>query len=316
MLRIEEVTYAYKDNVKDALKSVSATFEDGKLSAIVGPSGSGKSTLLSILAGLDRPKSGAVYVDADSLAQLDLDKYRRERVSMIFQAFQLFPLLTAIENVCYPMELLGSSRKDAEARAATLLESVGIVAEKHKRYPSNLSGGEQQRVAIARALSSGARVILADEPTGNLDGENSDAVIEILRCLVHDDGYCVIIVTHDLEIAENPMWCTRCRTDDWCRVRGALAKKGAMQDCVVRTIGARSKRTSNDTGRLLVLLELQVEIDVLHKPLSATCSFGYAETTIIEYEKSTNGRKSDFVGFSQNKKPPMAVFCFGGDTRI
>ena len=202
MLRIEEVTYAYKDNVKDVLKGVSATFENGKLSAIVGPSGSGKSTLLSILAGLDRPKSGTVYIDADSLAQLDLDKYRRERISMIFQAFQLFPLLTAIENVCYPMELLGSSRKDAEARAATLLESVGIVAEKHKRYPSNLSGGEQQRVAIARALSSGARVILADEPTGNLDGENSDAVIEILRRLVDDDGYCVIIVTHDLEIAE------------------------------------------------------------------------------------------------------------------
>ena len=202
MLKIENVTYAYKNNVKDVLKGVSADFENGKLSAIVGPSGSGKSTLLSILAGLDRPKSGSVFVDADDLASLDLDKYRRERVSMIFQAFQLFPLLTAIENVCYPMELIGIARKDAEARAVKLLESVGIAAEKHKRYPSNLSGGEQQRVAIARALSSGARVILADEPTGNLDGENSEAVIEILRRLVHDDGYCIIIVTHDLEIAE------------------------------------------------------------------------------------------------------------------
>ena len=202
MIKISDVTYAYKNNVKDVLKGVSADFEDGKLSAIVGPSGSGKSTLLSILAGLDRPKSGSVFVDADDLAGLDLDMYRRERVSMIFQAFQLFPLLTAIENVCYPMELLGISKKDAEARAVTLLESVGIAAEKHKRYPANLSGGEQQRVAIARALSSGARVILADEPTGNLDGENSDAIIEILRQLVHDDGYCIIIVTHDPEIAE------------------------------------------------------------------------------------------------------------------
>jgi putative ABC transport system ATP-binding protein len=133
---------------------------------------------------------------------MDLDQYRRERISMIFQAFQLFPLLTAIENVCYPMELIGMERKAATARAKALLESVGIDGEKHKRYPANLSGGEQQRVAIARSLSSGAKVILADEPTGNLDKENGEAVVGILRKLAHEDGYCVIVVTHNLEIAE------------------------------------------------------------------------------------------------------------------
>ena len=202
MLNIENVTYSYKNSDRDVLKGVSADFEGGKLQAIVGPSGSGKTTLLSIMAGLDRPKSGAVAIDGDDLAGMDLDQYRRERISMIFQAFQLFPLLTAVENVCYPMELIGMDRKKATARAKELLESVGIDEEKHKRYPANLSGGEQQRVAIARSLSSGAKVILADEPTGNLDKENGEAVVAILRKLAHEDGYCVIVVTHNLEIAE------------------------------------------------------------------------------------------------------------------
>ena len=203
MLNLENISYTYKNSDKDVLKSITTSFESGKLNAIVGPSGSGKTTLLSIMAGLDRPKSGSVAVDGDDLAAMDLDKYRRERISMIFQAFQLFPLLTAAENVCYPMELNGAERKEAQLRAAQLLESVGIDSDKHKRYPANLSGGEQQRVAIARSLSSGARVILADEPTGNLDKENGVAVVGILRRLAHDEGYCVIVVTHNQEIAES-----------------------------------------------------------------------------------------------------------------
>jgi putative ABC transport system ATP-binding protein len=121
---------------------------------------------------------------------------------MIFQAFHLFPLLTAIENVSYPMEMNGASKDDAEKQAKELLEKVHVTEDKHKRYPSNLSGGEQQRVAIARALSTGAKVLLADEPTGNLDVANGEAVIEILRNLAHDEGYCIIIVTHNLEIAD------------------------------------------------------------------------------------------------------------------
>ena len=202
MLNIKNVSYAYKNGDRDVLKDVSAIFEGGKLQAIVGPSGSGKTTLLSIIAGLDKPKSGSVTIGGDDLALMDLDQYRRERVSMIFQAFQLFPLLTVIENVCYPMEQNGFSKVDSEVRANELLLSVGITKEMHKRYPANLSGGEQQRVAIARSLSSGARVILADEPTGNLDKENGGAVVGILQRLAHEDGYCIIVVTHNLEVAE------------------------------------------------------------------------------------------------------------------
>jgi len=202
MLSIENVSYRYKNSDVDVLKNINAYFEAGKVYAIVGPSGSGKTTLLSIMAGLDVPHSGKVTIDGDDLAGMDLDRYRRECVSTIFQAFQLFPLLTVLENVCFPLENNGRSRKEARQRAKELLESVGISEEKHKRYPSNLSGGEQQRVAIARALASGARVILADEPTGNLDVENGNAVVNLLKHLAHSEGYAVIIVTHNLEIAE------------------------------------------------------------------------------------------------------------------
>ena len=201
MLEIQNVSYRYKNGDRDVLKNVSATFNSGKVHAIVGPSGSGKTTLLSIMAGLDSPSSGKVFIDNDDISTLDLDQYRRERISMIFQAFHLFPLLNAQENTCYPMEGTGISRKNALPRAKELLNSVGIDESKHRRYPANLSGGEQQRVAIARSLSTGARVILADEPTGNLDVANGEAVISILRKLAHEDDYCVIIVTHNMEIA-------------------------------------------------------------------------------------------------------------------
>ena len=201
-LRIENVNYRYKNAPRLALSSVSCVFQPGSVSAVVGPSGSGKTTLLSIMAGLDRPESGKVLLDGGDLAGMDLDAYRRKDVSVIFQAFQLFPLLTVMENVCYPMELSGVGTKAARERAKALLESVGIGEEKFRRFPANLSGGEQQRVAIARSLATGAGVLLADEPTGNLDGENSRNVVELLTRLAHEEGYCVIIVTHDPAIAE------------------------------------------------------------------------------------------------------------------
>ncbi len=202
MLIVEEVSYRYKNGDRDVLKDVCCEFEDGLVSAVVGPSGSGKTTLLSIMAGLDKPMVGSVYIDGDDYARLDLDQCRRERIAMVFQAFHLFPLLTVLENVCFPMELNGVKKGEAVKRAKELLSMVDIDEEKHKRYPANLSGGEQQRVAIARALSSGARVILADEPTGNLDTANGDRVMEILHSLAHEGGYCVVVVTHDMAIAE------------------------------------------------------------------------------------------------------------------
>lgn len=203
MLEVKNVYYRYKGSNKDVLKDVSCRFPAGKVSAVVGPSGSGKSTLLSIIAGLDRPKDGSVFIEGTDIKTINLDLYRREKVSMIYQAFQLFPLLTAIENVCFPMELNGLGSKEALEKAKQFLESVGISEDKHNRFPSKLSGGEQQRVAIARTLGSGSRVLLADEPTGNLDSENGANVIAILKHLSHNENFCVIIVTHDLEIAEN-----------------------------------------------------------------------------------------------------------------
>lgn len=201
-LTLQRVSYRYPRAARDALQGVECRFRAGEVAAVVGPSGSGKTTLLSIMAGLDRPSGGEVLVDGKKLSEMDLDAYRRQYVSVIFQAFHLFPLLTVLENVCFPLELLGAGEKDAREQARRNLELVGIGEEKHRRYPSQLSGGEQQRVAIARALSSGAGILLADEPTGNLDGENSRNIVDILTRLAHEGGYCVVIVTHDPAIAE------------------------------------------------------------------------------------------------------------------
>ena len=201
-LSLDNVTYTYKNAHRAAVSDVSCTFEGGKVYALVGPSGSGKSTLLSLLAGLDLPTGGQVAFNGENLAELDLDRYRRESISMIFQAFHLFPLLTVMENVCFPMELCGVTPKDAKPRAAMLLEGVGITEEQMRRFPSKLSGGERQRVAIARSLASNAKIILGDEPTGNLDSANTQNIIEILCSLAHEKGYCVIIVTHDMEVAD------------------------------------------------------------------------------------------------------------------
>jgi putative ABC transport system ATP-binding protein len=201
-LRLENVTYKYKSSDRFAVKGVSCAFQGGMLCSVVGASGSGKTTLLSLMAGLDSPTSGKIHINGDDLSALDLDQYRRERVSVIFQAFQLFPLLTAIENVAYPMEMSGTPKAQAVSKAKELLESVGITGKMQTRYPSNLSGGEQQRTAIARALSTGAKVLLADEPTGNLDVDNGKNVMDILRRLAHDEGYCVVVVTHNTEIAD------------------------------------------------------------------------------------------------------------------
>ena len=198
---MKNLYYRYKGANKDVLKDINATFEGGKVYAIVGPSGSGKTTLLSIMAGLDEPTEGSIKLNDTDLSQMDLDEYRRSSVSMIFQAFQLFPLLTGIENVCFPMEYRGMEKAMAKEKGSQILSSLGIDIDKQNRYPTKLSGGEQQRVAIARTLATGAKTILADEPTGNLDGENSKRIIEILQALAHKQGFCVIIVTHDLDIA-------------------------------------------------------------------------------------------------------------------
>ncbi len=199
-LTIEHVSYQYPGSRSPVLRDLSGEFLPGEMTAVIGPSGSGKSTLLSLLAGLDRPTEGRILLDGEEIGRMDPDRYRRERVSVIFQSFQLFPLLTVLENVCVPRELQGRGRRDAEETARALLREAGIPPEEEGRFPAQLSGGEQQRAAIARALAGGARLLLADEPTGNLDGENSRGIVALLRKLA-GDGCCVVVVTHDMAIA-------------------------------------------------------------------------------------------------------------------
>ncbi len=201
ILTVENLGFTYAGNPKPVLRDVNCAFELGAMYAITGPSGSGKSTLLSLLAGMETPTEGRILLDDESLMEIDLDQYRREKIAFVFQAYQLLPLLTARENVALPMEMQGLPVTEATEKAESLLETVGLPEELHKRYPGNLSGGEQQRVGIARSLSSGAQIILADEPTGNLDDENTAAIMQLLREQVAEKGFCVIIVTHDPEVA-------------------------------------------------------------------------------------------------------------------
>lgn len=203
-IKVESVSYSYQNKYQtvEAVKEVTCTFETGKMYVITGESGSGKSTFLSLLAGLDIPKNGTIIVDGEDLSRIDRDAYRREKVAVIYQAFHLFPLLTALENVMYPLEIQGVARKEARERAEEYLKEVGIDEKKFGKYPRMMSGGEQQRTAVARAMASGGRILLADEPTGNLDTENEEKIVELLISLAHDRDFTVIMVTHNRQIAE------------------------------------------------------------------------------------------------------------------
>ena len=204
VLELRAVSYTYQTQYQkvEALRNITASFDGGKVYAVVGKSGSGKTTLLSLLAGLDLPTEGEVLCHDVATSHMKLEQYRREQVAVIYQNFRLFPLLTVAENVMYPMELRGTSPKEAREKAKILVEKVGLPETVLGRYPTMLSGGEQQRVAIARALGMDTKILLADEPTGNLDTANSENIYSILQSLAHDDGYCVIIVTHDRTLAQ------------------------------------------------------------------------------------------------------------------
>ena len=203
LLNVENASFTYqnKSQTVRAVRDVTCSFDEGRAYAIVGKSGSGKTTLLSLLAGLELPTEGKVWFEGKATVEMDCDLYRRDHAAVIYQSYNLFPLLTAQENVLYPLKLRGVDGKQALALGQKELKAVGIQPDQFKRFPSQLSGGEQQRVAIARALAAGNRIVLADEPTGNLDITNGEQVVEILLRLAHDEGRCVIIVTHDLEIA-------------------------------------------------------------------------------------------------------------------
>ena len=183
------------------LHPLTTSIPGGQFVAIVGPSGSGKSTLLGLIAGLDAPSSGAVIIDGVDITALDEDglaKLRGEKIGFVFQFFHLIPSLTAYENVAVPMEIAGAS--DVAIRANRLLEEVGLTGRAH-HYPAQLSGGEQQRVALARALANNPPIVLADEPTGNLDSANGRHIMDLLRRVHTARGTTLILVTHDAELA-------------------------------------------------------------------------------------------------------------------
>lgn len=203
ILRAENVYYSYQTKYQkvDAVKDVTCAFEKGGFYAIVGESGSGKSTFLSLLAGLDVPSEGTIYVEGQPIQELDRDAYRLNQASVIYQSFHLFPLLTALENVMLPMEFKKMPKKEARRRAQKLLNRVGLEERIYRQFPKMMSGGEQQRVAIARAVANGGEILLADEPTGNLDSENEKKIVELLKNLAHEDGYTVIVITHNQNVA-------------------------------------------------------------------------------------------------------------------
>ena len=203
MLHCQSLSRTYRSGGRDivVLKDITFSLEPGGFLAILGPSGSGKTTLLGLLAGLDRPSGGEVYLDGQSLGSLNEDqraRLRGEKIGFVFQAFQLLPTLTAQENVQVPLELRGAT--DAVRRARELLARVGLSGREH-HYPAQLSGGEQQRVALARGFSIGPKVLFADEPTGNLDAGTGATIIDLMVELNQDLGTTLVLVTHDLDLA-------------------------------------------------------------------------------------------------------------------
>ena len=201
LMKIENVSYRYDGGGKNVLNGVSAEFEAGKVYAVVGKSGSGKTTLLSLLAGLDVCTGGAIFYGGKDLKGIDLDEYRAKSIGVIFQSYNLLLNATAAENIVLSMNISGSAIKDKKAHAYKLLEDVGIDRETADRRILKLSGGEQQRVGIARALSSDPGVLIADEPTGNLDADTESSIMDILTRLAHNENKCVVIVTHSKKVS-------------------------------------------------------------------------------------------------------------------
>lgn len=207
-----EKTYTSGNKQLTVLQNISFDVEKGQTFSIVGPSGSGKTTLLGLCAGLDQPNSGSVELCGHDLNDLNEDQraqLRNKEVGFIFQNFQLLPTLTALENVSVPLELQGS--KDATKKSMALLDKVGL-ADRIHHYPSQLSGGEQQRVALARAFANTPSILFADEPTGNLDEETGEKVIQLLFELNKEAGTTLVIISHDLELAN--------RTQQILRLKG------------------------------------------------------------------------------------------------
>ena len=204
LLNIENASYRYSDAEGDeyAIKNVSYDFEEGKIYAIRGRSGTGKTTLLSLISGLERCTEGNIIFDGKDLKNINLDYYRSHEIGIVFQSYNLLPFMTASENIILSMDASGMKISNKKEEAIRLMKSVGLKESYANRKVLRLSGGEQQRVAIARTLSYNPKMIVADEPTGNLDKRTEEEIIEIFKNLAHKEGKCVIIVTHSSDVCK------------------------------------------------------------------------------------------------------------------
>ena len=201
LLKTNSLGYWYENGV-DILKDVNIQFEKGKFYSIVGPSGSGKTTLLSLIAGLDNVKEGEIILENQNLKKIGLEKYRNKYVSIIFQGYNLLNYMTAVQNITSAMAIKNIKKDNNENFAIDMIKRVGLTEDQAKQKVLTLSGGQQQRVAIARALCCENDIIIADEPTGNLDEETTKEIIELFKDIVYKEGKTVIMVTHDKDVAK------------------------------------------------------------------------------------------------------------------
>ena len=204
ILKLENVAYRYKDAPKDCyvFKDINYEFEQGKMYAIKGKSGSGKTTLLSLITGLEKCTEGSILYDGKNLKKMYLDNYRNTDIGIVFQSYNLLPRLTAIENIILSMDVSKVKVKNKKQKALELMKSVGLSEEHAKRKILKLSGGEQQRIAIARSLSYNPQIIIADEPTGNLDKDTENEILKIFEKLAKEENKCIIIVTHSQNVCD------------------------------------------------------------------------------------------------------------------
>jgi len=203
ILEFKGITYYYESGSTriDILDSADYAFEPGVLYTIVGPSGSGKTTTLTLAGALESPRGGNVYYKGKDIREIGYTKYRNRNIAIVFQAYNLLPYLTPLQNVMAAMEITRNPIENKKRRAQELLTRMGLTPDQMRRNINKLSGGEQQRVAIARALATDADILLADEPTGNLDADTAKGIVEIFKELAHEDGKCVIAVTHSQEFS-------------------------------------------------------------------------------------------------------------------
>lgn len=202
ILELENISFHYERSKKNVLENINLEFEEGKIYSVVGRSGAGKTTLLSLLSGLAKPTDGKIIYNGKDIKEADKYEYRSRNIGVVFQNYNLLPNLTALENVILSMDISGKRIENKKEKALGLLEKVGLDADEANRRVLKLSGGQQQRVAIARAISYDPDIIFADEPTGNLDTQTQNDIMDIFRNLAHLEAKCIVIVTHSPEVAK------------------------------------------------------------------------------------------------------------------